>query len=100
MALIAGDPVMIDCPENAWTRLNAFLPGGDAKVTLANVHFQKIAKVSYFFTFRSGTDLPDGNDEIMVRGIGCGFNNSVPADLFVLCKGGDGRVRLEAIAAV
>lgn len=99
MALIAGDPVMVDCPEDQWTRINAFLPAGDAKVTKAAVHFQKTNRVSYFFCYRSGTDIPDGSDEIMVTGRGFGFDASIAADLYILCRGGDGRVRLEAIAA-
>lgn len=100
MALVAGDPVLVDCPKGIWTKLNASLPGGDAKVTSAAIHFQKTSRVAYFFTYRAGDDAPeDGDDEIMVSGTACGFNNSVAANLFILCRGGDGRVRLEAVAA-
>lgn len=96
MALINGDPVMVDCPKDVWTRLNASLPGGDEKVLSATVHFQKTNQVTYFFTFRAGGDAPTGDDAIMVRDTSFNLANTVAVDLYILCRGGDGRVRLEA----
>lgn len=98
MALIAGDPVMIDCPQDVWTRLNQYLPGGDGKVLSANVHFQKTNQITYFFTFRAGADVPTGDDAIMVRDHSFQMFNTVAVDLYILCRGGNGRVRLEAVA--
>lgn len=88
MALTA--PIMVDTPAGVWTKVAD-------NVSLAMIHKQKRDSVTYFVTYRDAAAAAPTtlDDEIMWLQNSLSFSATEPGDVYIYCKGKDGRVRVE-----
>lgn len=89
-----ANPYMVDIPEGVWTKINTAGP-----TRAMTVHKQRKALVAYFHNYRdSGDPAPviGDADEILWDYHELEFTSTVDSDVYLLCRGDDGRVRVEA----
>ena len=91
-----ANPFMKDIPAGGWVKINDAPISGP--VRNLRIHKRKVSFVAYFHNYRdAGEDPPDVelHDDIMWVGDELEFTGAVDSDFYLLCRGEDGRVRVE-----